>query len=172
MPSNILETPKSKPTSAPRPKGNAGNERKAAAPNPTSARLKEKILLRPLDAREILEMIRTLDARTHARTHARRTITTTTAPSKEDEHVRNVNEKYQNMPPQIASTTRWINRRKRVRDDKVEKQKRAKTLEIHRKIVISTTRKRRRTTPRRRRQNPEVWRGSKNDHFPFIIVSN
>ena len=44
MPSNILETPKSKPTSAPRPKGNAGNERKAAAPNPTSGHLRVVML--------------------------------------------------------------------------------------------------------------------------------
>ena len=104
-------------------------------------------------------------ARTHARTHARRTITTTTAPSEEDEHVRNFNEKYQNMLQQFARTTRCRNKRKSARGDQGKKQNRAKTLEIHKKITISTTRRTRRTAPRRRRQNPEVWKGRKTADF-------
>ena len=80
----------------------------------------------------------------------------------------NVNEMLPNMQPQIARTTQLINRRKGARDDHCEKQNRVNPLGIHNKIAISTARRARRNMARREGQIPEVWKGSKTCHFPFM----
>ena len=89
-------------------------------------------------------------------------------PSKASMLRRKPYEEYKKMKIANARATRWRNRRKGVRGDQGEKQNRENPLEIHTIISISTARGASRKMARRGGRNPEVWKGSKTCHFPFI----